>query len=60
MPIYERYSGQHVAERVKAPAGSGEDKRLAGLAEAGTDGWRRLDAPAKKAAARSRGGKGKG
>lgn len=51
MPIYERYSGQHVAERVKTVKGSDEDQRLADLV--GTGGWRLVEsdrkAPAKKA-----------
>lgn len=46
MPVYERYSGPHVAERVKTVKGSDEDKRLAELV--GTDGWRLVE-PDRKA-----------
>lgn len=44
MPVYERFSGPHVAERIKTEAGSVEDARLSGLL--GTDGWRVVTGPA--------------
>jgi len=43
MPIYERRSGQHVAERVKTVKGSEDDERLSALAADGTDGWRQVE-----------------
>jgi hypothetical protein len=49
MPVYERYSGQHVAERVKTAKGSEDDERLSALAADGADGWRLADRKAKKA-----------
>jgi hypothetical protein len=45
MAVYERYSGQHVAERVKTADGTEDGQRLEALAADGTDGWRRVDAP---------------
>lgn len=44
-PVYERYSGRHVADRVKTIVGTDDDKRLSALV--GTEGWRLVeDAPA--------------
>lgn len=40
MPVFERMSGHHVAERVRVPDGSDEAKRLAESPE-----WRAVDAP---------------
>lgn len=55
MPVYERYSGRYVAERVKTVDGSDEDTRLARLAADGTDGWRATeDAKARKPRAKSK------
>ena len=54
---FVRYSGQHVAERVKTAEGTEDAERLTALAAEGTDGWRRVDEPkkaAKKAAARAK------
>jgi hypothetical protein len=41
--IYERPSGAHVAERIRAVPGSEEDQRLSELVAKGIDGWRRND-----------------
>ncbi|MEU8556024.1 hypothetical protein AB0C80_18810 [Streptomyces anthocyanicus] len=43
MATYERSSGAHVAERIRAVPGSEEDQRLSELVAKGSDGWRRTD-----------------
>jgi hypothetical protein len=49
--VFERYSGEHVSERVKPEDGSEDAERLEALAAEGADGWRKV-APAKKAPAK--------
>ncbi|MEV1204439.1 hypothetical protein [Microbispora rosea] len=55
MALYERTSGDHVAERVRPVPGSDEETRLERLAADRTDGWRRVDdEPVKPKTARKR------
>lgn len=43
MAIYQRGSGDHVAERVQPEPGSEEEQRLSDLVARGEGGWHRLD-----------------
>jgi hypothetical protein len=43
MAIYQRGSGDHVAERVQPEPGSEEEQRLVELVAKGEGGWHRLD-----------------
>lgn len=45
MPVYERRTGDHVAERISVVAGSDKDEYHAALVAAGTGNWSLVDEP---------------